>query len=387
MAPTASSESIAFRNLSISPTRIDLEAVTSEGSFPLWFKFNRAVGVSPHALAIALSTLCGTKYEQVHFDFPVDDELLSSISSFTKASVTSNGHESYNRPPCDNVTLSFSGGFDSLAALRLLGDRAELVSTDFGGWFEREAEFFEKFNPLVVSTNIRRTPTQQDSFARNHWTFMGIGAILTADHLHSGFHVFGTILGDRFSRRPSRTSVAPLEMAGLRNIPMTDGITELGTAKILAQTDPELISESISSLAGKTDRKRLLKLVLATVAANELGVDVTLPDIPTDWDKPIDFNSSYTTALSTLYLIAKGKEHLIAPLYNGIPDSAFAITEGLTLDFVMKVNSDFYESLPKEIAMEVAPKFLELGFSPYTETDWVEAKLVRSYLNRIFGKK
>lgn len=376
---------ITFRNLTMTTHRIEVEAVNNEGSYPLWFEFDRALDTSPDSLAVALSTLCGTKYEEIHFDFPVAQNLIDKISTFTRSSVTSSGNEPSAQPLGSNTTLSFSGGFDSLAAYRLLGKSTHLVSTDFGGWFEREAAFFAKFQPLVVSTNVRRTPTQQNSFARNHWTFMSIGAILTAEYLESGFHVFGNILGERFARKPGRHKVAPLKMLDIKNVPITDGISELGTAKILAQTDSPLVAESIRSLAGKTDRKRLLKLILATVAAEEQHANVSLPDIPSEWDKPIAFDSSYTTALSTLYLIAKGKAHLIKPLYTEIPESAFSIARGLSLDFLMKVNTDFYSSLPRELATQIAPRFLELGFSPYTESDWVEAKVVRSYLNRIFN--
>lgn len=377
-------ERIEFRNLSMQPRRIEVEAVNSGGAFPLWFQFDRETEVSPHAVAVALSTLCGTKYDCIHFDFPVGERVVEEIEKFTQSNVTRNGDESYEKPSGKNISLSFSGGFDSLAAHRVLGDKATLVSTDFGGWFEREAEFFKEFEPLIVSTNIRRVPTQAKSFASNHWTFMCIGAILTAESLDSGFHVFGRILGDRFARKPTSTGVKPLEMVGMKNIPITDGITELGTAKVLAQTDASQIADSIRSLAGQTDRKRLLKLILASVAADEMGLEVPLPPIPDTWDNPIEFDSSYTTALSALYLIAKGKAHLIEPLYKQIPNSAYSIVEGLSLDFIMKVNTDHYETLPQEIAGKISQRFIELGFSPYTESDWGEAKLVRSYLNRIF---
>lgn len=375
---------IEFRNLSMGPRLIEVEAVNDDGAFPLWFQFSRETKVSTHAVAVALSTLCGSEYAEIHFGFPVAGTLAAEIAKFTKSSVTCNGDEDYEKPSGKNITLSFSGGFDSLAAHRLLGEEATLVSIDFGGWFEREAEFFRRFDPLVVSTNIRRTPSQSKSFANNHWTFMGLGAILTAESLNSGFHVFGRILGERFARKPLSAGVRPLEMIGVRNIPITDGITELGTAKILAQTDASLVSDSIRSLAGKTDRKRLLKLILASVAADEMGLEVSLPPIPDTWNNPIDFSSSYTTALSALYLIARGKAHLIEPLFKQIPSSAYAIVEDLSLDFIMKVNTDFYDSLPRDIAGKVAKRYIELGFAPYTESDWVEAKLVRSYLNRVF---
>lgn len=374
---------ITFRNLSMQSNRIDVEAVNGAGSYPLWFQFDRDLTVSTNTFAVALSTLCGVKYDHIHFDFPVASEVVSGVASFTQAEVTSNGEATYEKPSGTNVSLSFSGGFDSLAAHRLLNGQANLVSTDFGGWFEREARFFEKFDPLVVSTNIRRTPSHKDSFARNHWTFMGLGAILTSEYLEAGFHVFGTILAHRFARKPPVTGVKPLEMVGMKSIPVTDGITEFGTAKILAQTDVNLIGDSLRSLAGNTDRKRLLKLILATVAAEELDVELPLPDIPKTWGDPVKFEASYTTALSILYLIAKGHANLIEQLYV-IPQSAFEIVDGLSLDFIMKVNTDFYGSLPGSLAAQLAPRFIELGFRPYTEADWQEAKQVRSYLNQIF---
>lgn len=51
--------------------------------------------------------------------------------------------------------LNFSGGFDSLAALYLMPEDTKLVAIDFGGWFEREKEFFKQFHPYTLKTNFR----------------------------------------------------------------------------------------------------------------------------------------------------------------------------------------------------------------------------------------
>lgn len=385
MATSSSEKSITFRNLSVAPTRIEVEATTPQDSHVLWFSYDRSMHVSEDAVAAALSTLCGTKFDQIHFDFGVSPQLLEGIAGFTRASVTSNEKTAATDFRGSNITLSFSGGFDSLAAYRLLGDEAQLVSLDFGGWFEREAHFFKRFDPLVVSTNARSTPSQQQSFARNHWTFMAIGAILSAEHLETGFHVFGSILGEKFSRPAVAAKVPPLDMLGIPTVPVTDGISELGTAKILVQTDASMLTASIDSLAGAKDRKRFLKILLARTMADELGVELSLPSVPKTWNQKIGFTSSYTTALTALYLISRGKADAIAPLYESIPRSAFEITDGLKMDFMTKVNTDFYQAVPPTLGGLLTENLLRLGFAAYSEEDWVEAKLVRSYLNRLFG--
>lgn len=379
------SNKISFRNLSVTSTRIEVEAVLANSNFPLWFQFDRGMDVSTSQIAAALSTLCGTKFDEIDFDFGVADSILQDIALFTRAKVTSSETCDYIPKTSEEITISFSGGFDSLAAFRLLGESVNLVSLDFGGWFEREAKFFQRFDPIVISTNVRRTPSQKDSFARNHWTFMSIGAILSALHLGTGYHAFGTILGESFSRRPTMRKVPPLSMLGIQNIPATDGITEIGTANVLVQTDPGLISDSIESLAGATDRKRFLKTILATVVADERGIALDLPPIPKSWKNKIKFNSSYTTAMTALYLIAKGRSDLISPLYESIPESAFDIVDGLKMDFMAKVCTDHYQGIPQSVAPRLANNFIRLGFLPYSESDWVEARLIRAYLNRQFG--
>lgn len=213
---------------------------------------------------------------------------------------------------------------------------------------------------------------------------MAVGAILTSEYFGGRYHVFGSILGDTFARRPSKRKIAPLEMVGLENLPVTEGITELGTAKVLAQTDPALIRGSLESLAGATDRKRFLKVLLSHVGAKAAGVSVDVPDLIETWDNTIRFSSSYTTAMTCMYLLAKGEEDLIAPLYETVPSSAKEAVGGMSLDFMLKANWDYYTFLTEDFAPSLAARLTELGFRPYSEVDWREAHAVRSYLNDVF---
>ena len=379
-------EKISFANLSIKPDRVAVDAFFNGGVHELWFEFDRKITPSADAVALALSTLCGTKYRELEFGFTISENIAEGIADFCKAEVLGRRTGHYSRSSCGGPVLSFSGGFDSLAALRLLRNQTNLVSIDFGGWFKREAKFFRQFDSVVVTTNVRRPPTQRDSLARNHWSFMALGAILTAEHFDAAYHVFGSILGDKFSRRPNLRPLPPFRMLGLENLPVTDGITELGTAKVLLQTDPELIGDSIESLAGSTDRKHYLKIAIAQAMRDEMGIQIDLPELPTEWDKKIPFESSYTTAMTALYLISRGNYDLIAPIFESVPNDALEIGESLSMNFITKANWDFYSGAPKHHLAALSPRLIELGFEPYSEFDWQEARQVRDYLNRIFGK-
>lgn len=379
--------SITFSHLNVSNHRISLLTRFGGQEHALWYEFDREVEPSTNAIAIALSTLCGTKFDSIVYDFPVADETTQLIQKFTKASVSSSAACKPIAPRGGGRILSFSGGFDSFAALRLLGSEAHLVSLDFGGWFEREARFFNNFDPLVIKTNIRQTPTQKNSLATNHWTFMSTGAILTAEYFGATQHSFGSILGETFSRPvKSPKRVAPLEMMGLTESPVTNGITELGTAKLLLQSDPQLVADSIQSLAGKTDRKRYLKTAIATLLAPQYCQSLSLPELPESWSAPISITDSYTTTMSLLYFISVGKLELIAPLFREIPDSLISFASETDMEFMLKANTDHYQFLQRKDAGKLLASLENYGFSPYTEFDWDNAKATRQFLNHLFGK-
>lgn len=377
---------IQFRNLEVKRTKISLSAEFEGRTEEIWFEFDREINPSTEAIAVALSTLCGTKFDVICFDFEISENIAEEIGKFCKAKIECQFKEVYTREGNGSVLLSFSGGFDSLAALRLLPRDTNLVSMDFGGWFEREADFFKSFDTTVVSTNIRRVPSQRNSLARNHWSFMAIGAILTAEHFEADYHVFGSILGDKFSRPAVKSTVPPLGMIGLDSLPATEGVTELGTAKILLQTDPSRIADSITSLAGATDRKHYLKTALVHSVNEVLGGDATLPPMPKDWADKIAFDSSYTTAMSALYMLSHDQRGLVEPLFKSIPEEAYELSGKLSFDFMTKVNWDFYQFAPRDFKRSVMQKLIEFGFEPYTEADWEEARQVRHYLNRVFGR-
>lgn len=384
----ADSSVIHFKNLEVGKNRVDVVIEEAQQEHSLFFEFDRAIEPSSQEIAHALSTLCGKKYSHIEFDFEVPSNTVEHIAKFTGAEVNAvHSAPVENSEFTDGNILSFSGGFDSMAAKALMPDDTHLVSLDFGGWFTREAEFFKKFAPITITTNARRIPDQPTSFARNHWGFMAIGAILTRSYLGARYHTFGNILGTEFqSAGPSRVKLAPLENLGFIDAPYTNGITELGTAKLMTLAYPDLLGDSIESLAGKRDRKRFLKIALIHAVTSDSKILESIPPAEHEWNSPVSFESSYTTSLGALALYSQDKGHLIEPIFDQVPEASINFARSHDFSFMQKINWDKHQHMEPVLMGDFWTKLSKFGFTPYTEKDWKSVSAVRSHLNNVFKK-
>lgn len=376
---------IRFSNLEVTPRSISLRAAYEE-SIDLWFKFDRDVEVSSTQVALAMATLSGTKYDQVEFDFEVDKRAIQTIAKATRAEIAAIPTEQPRPITSDSGNvLSFSGGFDSLSAWRLMPNDTHLVSLDFGGWFEREAEFFRDFDTLVITTNARSEPTRTTPLTRNHWSFMAMGAILTAKHFNVRYHTFGQILGESMARAPQNVpTLTVLSELGYIEAGYSRGLTEVGTAAVVLQSDPQRVLESLRSLAGPRDRKLYRKTALSTILANRLGVDLTVPSMDFDKSPKIAFGDDYASSLSALYCIAKGHLDSIEGLFESIPLDVRNFAKSSKFDFMERVNWDAYAGFPRDLKPELCEHFIRYGLEPYSERDWEEVKLARELLAKYY---
>ena len=81
----------------------------------LYFNLSDPIIPQTDLIAIAISTLCGEKYFSIHYELNVSPSVLKDISVFTGAKVTaSENNNVFYRTKRYNITLNFSGGFDSL---------------------------------------------------------------------------------------------------------------------------------------------------------------------------------------------------------------------------------------------------------------------------------
>jgi hypothetical protein len=217
---------------------------------------------------------------------------------------------------------------------------------------------------------------------------MAIGALLTTDYFGARYHSFGNILGETFAtpNGPPATSLSLLDCAGYTAASYTAGLTELGAARVAMQAFPDLISDSIASLAAATDRKRLLKTAMSHLIRELHGLDADLPPLPDKWDSPIPFADSYTTALGYLHFVGKDRADLLRPLFNDVPDWTHELSGRDEFGFHERFNVDYYRAFPEELWPGLQSAFAGFGLRPYGELEYTQAARARRLLNREFGK-
>ncbi|WP_143588122.1 hypothetical protein [Tersicoccus phoenicis] len=378
--------SVRFGDLRVTDaTRIDvnceLRGGPQDGSYPLWFEFSQPIGLTQDSIAIALSTLCGRAFERIELDLSPSDETARAIEKFTLAEVKTSGRRAMQSSKRKGILLSFSGGFDSLAAYSLMPRDTRLVSMDFGGRFGREREFFQHFDTLTVSTNLLETPLKNNS-----WSFMGCGAILAAAHSRAKYHTFGSILEaspDNLRQTPAAAAnktFPPFHMAGLTNAPYVAGLTEVGTLIVLAHYHPDLIAPSLRSLASPGEEKLYRKKVLARVVSARFGWDITTPDVTKPSTPHFSFGQNFALDFLSIYVARHGGPDLADELVSGIPDHILASSSRLHLTFYERADTTLYLNFPADLAAGLARNLASAGVRPYTELDWVEFQQVRSLL-------
>ncbi|MBQ2801073.1 MAG: hypothetical protein IJF03_06770 [Lachnospiraceae bacterium] len=280
--------------------------------------------------------------------------------------------------------LNFSGGFDSLAALYLMPEDTKLVAIDFGGWFEREKEFFEQFNPYTLKTNFR-----QEKLDRNSWTFMGIGAILYAEALNARENVFGTILEatpKHFVKKPNAAyngNTTPFLYAGLHDVRYTNGLTEVGTALVVSHYAPEMADRSLKSLSNPKTEKRYRKELLLDIVCEKFNrkVEFERTEAP---DKKIAFGTNLAVDFLCLYILKNRGMQVANGTVSDIPQEAVEFVATHELKFYERLNCEFVSGTTfssDEARGEFMNKVLKAGVLPYTEMDYAEFREVANFLN------
>lgn len=375
---------IYFKNIDFKQNRfISVIAKTKEDEFLVEFTFDRALPVSSTMIALALSTLCGKAYKEISFDMEISERGKQAIAKFTGAEVKASGIEAevsiLNNT--SSSVLSFSGGYDSLASLALMPKDTHLVSVDFGGWFDREKQFFKKFNTIIISTNIRQTP-----LVKNSWSFMAVGAILTAKHLSTKYHTFGTTLSTEILNVPKKQSTLPmLEALNIQEVSYVRGLPDVGTARIVLQAfEPSLVLDSLESLAGKKDPKRFRKAYITHMIAKELGINLNIPQESLEPESPLQFGEVMYEDLSMIYLANKYPELITEAAFVNIPQDLLEQLKGMKLDFFNKFHPDPYNNFPLELRYRFYERLASYNILPYNSNDWHELSEFINILKNIY---
>lgn len=377
---------IYFYNVKISPERVSLRYSSrsregEESENEIWFEFSERIWITNSSLAVALSTLCGRAFDYISFGMPVSNEVLREIYELTQATIDTTGDEI--QPPInrEGVLLNFSGGFDSLAAKALMPGNVNLVSIDFGGRFAREREFFDQFNTLRISTNILDTGLQTNS-----WSFMGIGSILASHFYGAKYITFGGIMEaspDNFRTIPAASkkyTFPPFRAVGYENAPFVLGLTEVGTLMVLLKSSPNLIADSLMSLASPGEEKLHRKSVLTKIVADEVGVDIQLPVIQPPNSPHFRFGESFAVDILSLYVMNKTSNADAMGMVRDIPDTVREFAQSQTMSFMERANPTLFENFPSSLFPLLQDKLGEYGIKWYTEQNWKEIQEVRKLL-------
>lgn len=327
-------------------------------------------------IALALATLCGTHYDAIRIDLPLGPQTKNTIQTHTKASLTCrDGADTVVRPG-SSTALNFSGGFDSLAALALL-DNPELVSLDFGGRFDRERKFFNRFNPHIIETNLVDL-----GLNRNSWQFMGIGTILLRNELNIRHYSFGSIMAGSLARLISgpqdqyHTGLWTNRALATRRLNPVAGISEIGSLRIVVQNYPQLLIDALSSVANPKEDKYTRKTQMLRAVCKDVGVPIEIPKQEQSIRK-LRWGQSLATDLSSIYVMTKLGVSEVAETYeNGIPDAIADTISDLNLDFYTRFNPHAYTGIPSDLKSMLFGKLISRGFEPFYRHDWDHARKV-----------
>lgn len=277
----------------------------------------------------------------------------------------------------EDVVISFSGGFDSLAAYALMPN-SKLVSIDFGGNFSREATFFKKFPVEIVEWDIR-LPRQEEikKFPESKkWRFMLAPATMLGNKPFS-FIATGTILeASPFWLNPAKrkafSSYSNFGFGpGISILNVVSGLSEFGTtAIVIHKYGDEIVQESLHSIAApesfKIHRKKCL-----IAAVNNNTKKILIPKLK------YRFGSSIADDLITCYLIWKFSRQWVEKFYaENIPQN-LVIPD---MSFFEKLNVNNLSLLDPNLQEKLIHRIKSFGIDIYTSNDMDNLKVAYDQL-------
>jgi len=374
---------ISFENIIIKQGYVRADYSDNVNSHHIEFELSTPIIVRESLIAFAFAALCGTKYDDIHIDLTLSQQTQKSIKQFTRANLhckTGVSTDLINKN-FGNQTLNFSGGFDSLAALAFLPDNSSLVSMDFGGGFSREMQMINSFDSHIVKTNILET-----DFRRNSWLFMVIGAILYKDYLNTDFNVFGSIINAAFMQnsRFIKNYKTPLliEQAGMKNIPYTQSLSEIGSLRVSTINFPEKINSSLVSLANPKEEKRFRKQLLLEIELERFNYDIQLTNTVKEPSRPyFKWGQNFLVDHLSIYIMKYRGYDTASLTITDIPEEAYKLSQNLDLTFYDRYYTDVLKYIPKQYRTEYVSKLADFNILPFEENDWYEYREIINFLS------
>lgn len=330
---------IRFWNVRRSPAGlVEIDADVDGTVHELRFDLGVAHVPADDLVALALGMLSGRKFERVAIEgLRAPASCRKVIETLTGATVEIEEGPAPERDRGTTPVLGFSGGFDSLTALLMMPPGHKLYSFDFGGKFARERPFFERFDTRIVETNL-----VDEGFNRFHWEFMYTAPVLLHDLFRTDYLAMGSIFGmaaqQLLTAEPGK-GVSPTlaqQYLGITPYSPVQGLTEIGTAGLVLEHYPELVVDSLKSLANLKEGKYTRKILSLWAYQASQGQDLW-PELPKagPW---YQWGKGFTEDFISMFMIKHlGIERVQAIYKTPIPAEAVEVAMDLSLEFYLKV--------------------------------------------------
>lgn len=380
-------EQISFDSLS---NKINISIKIDDELHFVYFKIKEGYfNLSSRFVAMLVGSICGKNYTGISINFPLPEHYISFLSYFTGAQITVPFKNEvlglvYKKPL--KYCLSFSGGFDSLAAFCLLKNKdVKCVSMDFGGKFKRERSFFEKFDTNIVETNFLESKLQ-----KNHWTFMGIGLLIMSEFYQIENYVFGGIIQNSFINFTKKStfknqSIGMFPLAGMKALPVVQGLTEVGTILIILENfSKDEVMKSLFSLSNFKEFKLFRKyLLLCSADYAYYDKEIMESMIPrTKLDISLQKNQGELFLLMFILKNYKGDFLDIQKGFESIDSEILNFTKNNDLSFYGKYNTDVYRVLGD---MDIIHELELNGIEPYLDKDFISFSKLTEFLRNFYS--
>lgn len=377
---------VTFSNIRRSRSGLVEVSVTDDDTSELYFNLGTRHRPADDVVALALATLVGSKYETISYDgLAAPASCRDAIEQMSGSTVSLKVSGTVPRRAARHSVLSFSGGFDSLAAMDMMPEGSKRCSIDFGGRFARERLFFERFDTTIVETNLVDL-----GLNRNHWEFMFSGAILLHDIFRTDYLASGGVFGvsalellktsESWDPKPTPSQT----YLGITPYLPVRGLTEAGTAAIVHHKYEHLMLNSLKSLANPTEGKYTRKILMMRAYQASQGSTRLWPEVPNTAKPWYTWGSSFTEDFVSIFMLKYlGVEPVQACYKTPIPPEAIAAAEDLSLSFYLKVFPEQTWGRNNELAPRMLASVMAAGIGLYGRTDFRELEAVVALLRPI----
>ena len=328
-----------------------------------------------------------------NFNLSISEELFSHAQYRFKANLKSfniSSSETAIKPYLIKNTpklyLAFSGGFDSLAVYILINDICEkIISIDYGGNFNREYEYFSRFNVDIFRSNIRESYVstkvieEKKRFNENlSWEFM-FSPLLSYKEIATDMAIVGGTIMEASpfwfggeGMKKSFDFYSSVFMPGVAYICPLACLTEYGTTKIVVQSlSQSEVNLALDSLAAKNSFKRYRKQVLIDLVSGINPIDRPYAI------KKYKFGGSFADDAVALYVIFKcGKKWALDNYLENIPPNS----ELINMSFFEKINSNILNGIAPDLRETILSRLQKFSMNEYEPSDYINLESARNYI-------